>query len=348
MSRDGSPEVVVGQDVHAPGVRRRAAVVGSPVEHSLSPTLHRAAYAQLGLEGWAYGLQDVTVEQLPAVLAALDESWVGLSVTMPLKLAATAAVDVKDPVASLTGVVNTVAVQPGGLIVGANTDVAGITGALADAGVARIDGPVVVLGARATASSAVVALGGLGARELTFVARNVGGPGSALPVAPRAGRTANPVRHTDASAVRRALAEAAVVVSTLPRGVADPLAALVHSDAAVRTVAGVRPDAAVCTDAGVRPDAAVCTDAGVRPDAVLLDVVYGPRPTPLAAAWASGGGRVAEGWGMLLHQAAGQVRLWSGRQPDLDVMRSAITEQLAVRAGGAAIPASPAVLPPAR
>lgn len=312
----GHGEVLVGQDVHAPGVRRRAAVVGSPVAHSLSPTLHRAAYASLGLTDWAYGLQDVTTDQLPAVLSGLDSSWAGLSVTMPLKLAAAGAVDVKDSVAGLLGVVNTLVVQPGGLIVGANTDVAGIAGALADAGLTAADGPAVVLGARATASSAVAALGSSGVRELTFVARNVGGPGSALPVAHRAGLAASHVRLTDTTGVARALAGAAVVVSTLPRGVADPVAELVP--------------------------------AAVRPEAVLLDVVYGPTPTPLAAAWAASGGTVAEGWGMLLHQAVDQVRLWTGRQPDAAAMRAALLDQLAVRARGAAIPDSPPVLPPAR
>lgn len=313
---DPSTAVLVGQDVRAPGVRRRAAVLGSPVAHSLSPTLHRAAYASLGLHDWAYGLQDVTAEQLPAVLDALDESWAGLSLTMPLKLVAAGAVDVKDPVASLLGVVNTLAVQPGGLLVGANTDVAGIVGALRDVtGEAGLpEGPAVILGARATASSAVAALASLGVREVVLGARNVGGPGSALPVAHRANLAATHVRLSDTAALARALAGAAVVVSTLPRGVADPVAELV-------------------------------TTGVVHPGAVLLDVVYGPHPTPLAAAWAATGGRVAQGWGMLLHQAVDQVRLWTGRQPDVSVMRRAIEAQLALRAGGAEIPGSPAVFP---
>ncbi|MGO1835173.1 MAG: shikimate dehydrogenase family protein [Actinomycetaceae bacterium] len=186
----GSPGsvVVVGEDVFAPGVARRAAVLGSPVAHSLSPTLHRAAYAQLGLTDWAYGLQDVTAEQLPAALAGLDTSWAGLSLTMPLKVAAAGAVDLTDPVVKVAGVVNTIVVQSGGLLVGANTDVAGITGALSDAGVrAGSARSALVLGARATASSAVAALGGLGVSEIVFAARSTGGPGSALPVAHRAG-----------------------------------------------------------------------------------------------------------------------------------------------------------------
>lgn len=318
----GVTGVVVGQDVHAPGVRRRAAVIGSPVRHSLSPTLHRAAYADLGLADWAYGLQDVTLAQLPGVLRSLDDSWAGLSVTMPLKLAATAAVHVKDPVVKVVGVVNTILPQPGGLLVGANTDVAGIVGALADTGLGtaegltRPDGPAVILGARATASSAVAALVSIGVRELTFAARNVGGPGSALAVAHRAGLSASHVRLTDGSALGRALAAASVVVSTVPRGVADPVAGLL-------------------------------TAGAVRPDSVLLDVVYGPEPTPLAAAWAAAGGRVAEGWGMLLHQAADQVRLMTGKQPDVEAMRAAIRLQLAVRATGADVPESPPALVPA-
>ena len=65
---------------------RRAAVLGHPISHSLSPVLHRAAYADLGLD-WTYDALDVTSEELPGFLAGLDESWVGLSLTMPLKQA---------------------------------------------------------------------------------------------------------------------------------------------------------------------------------------------------------------------------------------------------------------------
>jgi shikimate dehydrogenase len=81
---------------------------------------------------------------------------------------------------------------------------------------------------------------------------------------------------------------------------------------------------------------------------VLLDVVYGPEPTALAAAWHAAGGTVAEGWGMLLHQAVDQVRLMTGRHPDIAVMRAAVRDQLALRATGVPVPDSPPVLPPAR
>jgi shikimate dehydrogenase len=314
--------VVVGEDVFAPGVARRAAVLGSPVAHSLSPTLHRAAYAQLGLTDWAYGLQDVTAEQLPAALAGLDESWAGLSLTMPLKVAAAGAVDLTDPVVKVAGVVNTIVVQSGGLLVGANTDVAGIAGALTDAGArAGSARSALVLGARATASSSVAALAGLGVREIVFAARSTGGPGSALPVAHRAGLQHSRIDIADAASVAEAAARADVVVSTLPAGVADPVAAALRA----------------------RP-----VGEGLGAHRVLLDVVYGPEPTALAAAWHAAGGTVAEGWGMLLHQAVDQVRLMTGRHPDIAVMRAAVRDQLALRATGVPVPDSPPVLPPAR
>lgn len=112
---------------------RRAAVLGHPVAHSLSPLLHRAAYQALGLAGWTYGLQDVTEEQLPGVVRDLDASWAGLSLTMPLKQVVLPLLDHVDPLAEVVGAVNTVVVQGGGtapVLVGANTDVAGIVAAL--------------------------------------------------------------------------------------------------------------------------------------------------------------------------------------------------------------------------
>ncbi|WP_418607515.1 shikimate dehydrogenase family protein [Georgenia sp. SUBG003] len=156
---------VVGQDLSAPGVVRRAAVLGHPVRHSLSPALHRAAYAQLDLDGWAYGLQDVTAAELPAVLAQVDGTWGGLSLTMPLKQAVIPLLDVVDPLAEVTGAVNTLVVQPGrdgraGPFVGFNTDVRGIVEALREVAPPgwRPQRPL-VLGARATASSALAAFG---------------------------------------------------------------------------------------------------------------------------------------------------------------------------------------------
>jgi shikimate dehydrogenase len=120
---------------------RRAAVLGHPIAHSLSPALHRAAHRALGLD-WSYEAIDTTEEQLPAVVGRLDASWAGLSVTMPLKVAMMGLVHVVEPLAEVVGAVNTVLVTEGGaMLVGANTDVFGIVAALRE-GYARRRRPV--------------------------------------------------------------------------------------------------------------------------------------------------------------------------------------------------------------
>ncbi|MDO4244242.1 MAG: shikimate dehydrogenase [Actinomyces sp.] len=305
----------------------RAAVIGQPVSHSLSPVLHRAAYADLGLDDWLYRSIEVTAEDLPALLervAAVPDpgapAWAGLSVTMPHKQDLVEMLDIVDPLAQVVGAVNTVVVQrPGrdrGLLVGFNTDVAGIVAALAE--VRRCNGhtspqPVgeaVVLGAGATACSALAALAQLGASRIIVVARNHAGPRRALAAAHRMGLEVSPMswRPGDPdsdSRVATEMARAEIVVSTLPAGGADHLAA---------------------------PLGAALADRGpVTPGAAMLDVVYAPWPTPLAEAWQRGGAAVAPGWLMLLHQATPQVRLMTGRTPRLAPMRTALRRALDAR-----------------
>jgi shikimate dehydrogenase len=137
-------------------VARRAAVLGSPVGHSLSPVLHRAAYERLGLAGWSYDAHEVDVAGLAGFLADLDRSWAGLSLTMPLKAAVLPLLDAASPVVETVGAANTVLLREG-LRVGENTDVPGMVGALAARGVTSVD-RAVVLGGGATARSAVAAL----------------------------------------------------------------------------------------------------------------------------------------------------------------------------------------------
>ena len=97
------------------GTAHRAAVLGHPVAHSLSPVLHSAAYRALGLEGWEYTAVDVTEEQLGGFVAGLDESWAGLSLTMPLKQVVLGLLDHVEPLAGVVGAVNTVLFQPMGI-----------------------------------------------------------------------------------------------------------------------------------------------------------------------------------------------------------------------------------------
>ena len=135
---------------------RRAAVLGSPIGHSLSPVLHRAAYEHLGLVGWTYQAYDVAEPGLAGFLAGLDPSWVGLSLTMPLKAAVLPLLDAASPMVETVGAANTVLLRDGRRV-GENTDVPGMAAALAAHGVGPVD-RAVVLGGGATARSALAAL----------------------------------------------------------------------------------------------------------------------------------------------------------------------------------------------
>ncbi len=276
---------------------RRAAVLGHPIEHSLSPALHRAAYAALGLEGWRYDALDVTSDGLPDLLGGLDEEWAGLSLTMPLKQTVIPLLDHVEPLAGVVGAVNTVVVQraPGRpVLVGANTDVYGLVAALRERLVDRT-GPLtaVVLGSGATAASTLAALAELGCTTPTVHLRSVGRAGPLMRAAHRMGVEPRYASLDDAA---DAVAGADVVVSTLPAHAADALAA----DLATRRAHGV-----------------------------LLDVVYDPRPTALSLAWGAAGGAVVGGERMLLHQAAEQVRLMTGRVAPIEAMERALAERLA-------------------
>src|SRR3954470_17196503 len=148
---------------------RRCAVVGSPIAHSLSPALHRAAYAELGLD-WTYDAIECDQAGLADLVGSLDDSWAGLSLTMPLKRAVIALLDGLSDTAALTGVVNTVLFREG-MKYGDNTDVHGVVAALREAGVDRVRS-VTVLGGGATAVSALAAARDLGARDAHVVARS--------------------------------------------------------------------------------------------------------------------------------------------------------------------------------
>lgn len=269
-----------------------AAVIGSPIAHSLSPVIHRAAWEQLGIDGWEYRRAEVTEESLPPFIGQLDESFCGLSVTMPCKQAVMPLLDAIDPLASAVGAVNTV-VPSAGMLAGFNTDVTGIASAIRRA-CSRSGVPVpssaLVLGARATASSALAALGELGITTTTVAARRFGGPGSVISAASRLGVSVEQVMWSDVSAVASAAARADVLISTLPAGVADPIASRLEP----------------------------------REGQILLDVIYSPRDTALRTTFEKAGGVVAEGTDMLVYQGAAQVQLMTGRSPDPAVMRHAL------------------------
>lgn len=145
------------------------AVLGSPIAHSKSPALHRAAYSVLGLE-WGYEAIDVSVAALPGFIDELGPNWRGLSLTMPLKQGVLPLLSGLDTFAELTGAANTVLLQ-GSERQGFNTDVVGITESFRAAGVDSLDSAL-ILGGGATASSALVAVSRLGATRATVAVRS--------------------------------------------------------------------------------------------------------------------------------------------------------------------------------
>lgn len=261
-----------------------AGVIGSPIAHSLSPALHRAAYAELGLTGWRYHREEVRAGELAAYLAGRPRDWVGLSVTMPGKEEALAAAHVVSDVARLTGAANTLVRDRDGWSAD-NTDVEGIRRAFVEGGV--VPGRPrrgLVFGSGATARSALVALHGLGVTDVRLVVRDRARPAT-LELAARLGLRVQVSRLDD----------------PLPSGCAD---------LAISTVP------ALCPAGPVPPSwqgAVGCVAA--------LDVIYRPWPTPWSQFVAATGTPVIGGVEMLVHQAGAQVELMTGCPAPLAAMR---------------------------
>jgi shikimate dehydrogenase len=272
---------------------RRAAVLGSPIAHSLSPVLHTAAYVALGLPDWTYTAIECDEAGLPALLASCDTRWAGLSLTMPLKRAVLPLLDRTEPLAVAVGGANTVVFEDGARH-GYNTDVPGMVAALAEAGVTA-PARATILGAGATACSALAALRETGLTSAVVLARDRSRTGDLLEAAGRLGI------EVDVRPFGSGVRDGDLVVSTVPAGAADFY---------TERMGGLRPG-----------------------PAAVLDVVYAPWPTPLAQAAAKSGAVVVGGFDLLVHQAARQVELMTGIKPaPLAGMRAAGLAELTRRA----------------
>lgn len=265
----------------------KLAVLGNPVAHSLSPVLHQAAYAQLGLSH-TYEAIEVSEDKFSTFIAGLGADWLGVSLTMPLKEIAFEVAQTISDVAKKTGAINTLVF--GETITADNTDVYGISQTLREVNCANPK-TATLLGAGATARSAITALAGLGVEDLVVVARNAIKAARCIDLGNELGINIDTMQVPLAS-----LFATDVVINTTPKGVADEYSELLD---------------------------------GVR--GLLLDVVYDPWPTRLAQAWQLKGGRIAPGYLMLLHQAARQVEIFTGQSPDIENMRSALYQALAAR-----------------
>src|SRR4051812_47513206 len=273
----------------------RCAVLGDPVDHSLSPVIHRAAYRDLGLQDWRYDAVQVPAGGLAAFVDGLDPAeWRGLSLTMPLKREALPILSSYDEWVSATGACNTVLLEPDGTRHGLNTDV---TGALMVLG--EHDVPLeraVVLGGGATATSLLLALTERGMRQATLVVRH---PERAAPTVHAV--TAHPsspqVEVVEMGEAGARELRADVLVSTVP-------------------VSAQTPELL----------------AAVADVPLVFDVVYEPWPTPLAAAAERSGRTVLSGLDLLVAQAINQVVAMTGRHDvPAGAMRRAAEEELASR-----------------
>lgn len=263
----------------------RAAVLGSPITHSLSPVLHRAAYAALGLSGWRYDAYECDEAGLADLVGGLDGSWAGLSLTMPLKRVALRIADRASDLAAGLGAANTLLLRDGQRFAD-NTDAPGMVDALAEAGV-DAPGSVLVIGAGGTAQAALGAVSMLRVPPPVTVA--VRDPARSLEAQATARRLGLDVTVERFAELPRLVSAAELVVSTVPVQASPTLAELPWTG-----------------------------------DGVFFDALYAPWPTPAAAAVLRAGGTVISGLELLLHQAAHQVRLMTGQPAPLTAMRKAL------------------------
>lgn len=273
----------------------RCAVLGDPIEHSLSPALHRAAYGVLGLD-WTYDAVRVPAGTLAAFVEGLDETWRGLSLTMPLKREVMPLLTSQDDWTRVSGAANTLLLDHDGGRHGLNTDVPGALAAVNSATQAHLHSAV-VLGGGATAASVLLALAERGLAEATLVVRDP----------TRAGETLDAVaRHPHPPLLR-----------VLPWAELGPVSA----DIVVSTVPPEAQDDDVV--------------AATRDVAVVFDVLYDPWPTPLARVAVTDGRTVIGGLDLLLWQAVDQVRAMTGRfDVPVEEMRAAGEAGLAERHRG--------------
>jgi shikimate dehydrogenase len=273
-----------------------AALIGSPVSHSLSPAIHRAAFESAGLD-WTYVSFDVAAGRAVAALDAMRTLGIaGLSVTTPHKEQVAVHVDGLAQAAAQLRSVNTVVVERDGRIVGHSTDGHGFVKSLEAEGIDPSGIHVAVVGAGAAARSIVSALDRAGAGSIVVVNRTRSKAEDVVRLAPITGRVSAD----------------------------DPTDELVKADLIVNA-----------TSVGFGTDELPLDPSVFHCEHLVADLVYHPLDTALLRAARDAGARTFDGLGMLVHQAALQQHLWLGHMPDVRVMRAAAEAELARRAATA-------------
>ena len=266
-------------------------IIGDPVEHSLSPVMHNAAFQALGVNAVYVPMRPSDLEVGIGGLRALG--FVGVSVTVPFKVAVMPLLDVIDPVARAIGAVNTLHFQqtPDGQIVchGCNTDWLGANQALGEA-VAPFGRTILLIGAGGAARAIGFGLRQAGAKILLT------------------NRTETRGRQLAAE-----LGATFIPTATVPE---------VRADALINTTSvGMQPH-----DETIPIDPDLLCRYGV-----VMDIVYAPLATRLLREAAARGCRTIDGLHMLLYQGVAQFRLWTGQEPPVEVMREALINELRSR-----------------
>ena len=271
-----------------------AVLIGSPVAHSLSPAIHRAAFAAAGID-WSYAALEVAEGRGGEAVEAMRLLGIdGMSITMPHKTAVADAVDRLEPAARSLRSVNTVS-WDGEELVGSSTDGAGFVASLAEVGIDVAAARVAVIGAGGAARSVIDALGRAGTSDISVLNRS-------HEAAERAAQLATAASVGIVSDVTRA----DIVVNATSVGM------------------GVVPSGATESDLPCAPDL-------LRPEQVVVDLVYHPLRTAWLTAADEVGARTVDGLGMLIHQAALQQQHWLGTLPEVAVMRAAAESALLAR-----------------
>jgi shikimate dehydrogenase len=279
---------------------RLVGVIGSPVSHSLSPLLHNTAFAALGLGAtWrSYAFEVPPGEAARALTAMRSGGLTGLSVTMPHKGDVAKLVDSCSETARRLGAVNCVVLREDGTLFGANTDGEGFVASLArSVGFDPRGSRCVVIGAGGAARAVILALADAGAAQVAVVNRT---PERAVGAADLARPVGVAVPAGDRVDLEAAVAEADLVVNATPVGMALPV-----------------------VDAGRGGGGAgqwLVPPGLLGAGQVAADLVYAPRLTWWLAAARKAGATTLDGLGMLVHQAAAQLVLWTGLEPPVEAM----------------------------
>ncbi len=279
------------------GKTKVVGVIGWPVEHSLSPPMHNAAFEHLGLD-WVYVAFPVPPERAHDAIRALPAlGIVGINVTIPHKRAAAEAADELDDSARDLQAANTI-VRRGDVLVGYNTDGPGFLRSLAEVGEKPVGKQIALIGAGGAAKAVAFALARAGASEVTII--------------------------------NRTLEKAVALAAELRAKTGCTTTALPLSDAAASAVSGA--DIVInCTPVGMHPNTDV--PPVVSPDwlhegQLVCDLIYNPRDTVLLRAARQRGARTLDGSGMLVHQGAIAFELWTGQRAPVEVMRRALLQAL--------------------